>query len=127
MSIITEKIIRGCEYRLTGCYIERPYGIRTFVSDSGAIPEPYFSLSRVFDLGPGCEVRRLPAFEDPRVVLYWISVWGILHLGGRIDLEDELRELDKRSRKVEGITPEKNAKAMRVSPYLRGSSPDSVG
>ena len=117
LSIIAEKIVRGCEYNIKGRYLELPYGIRTFVDGSNVLPEPYASYAKGFDLGPGCTVRRLFAAEDPNVVLYWISVWGTLHLGACIALEDDLAKLDQRSSRVEGIEP---GKAMKISPYLRG-------
>ncbi|HEV2990197.1 MAG TPA: hypothetical protein VG759_17265, partial [Candidatus Angelobacter sp.] len=28
LSIITEKIVRGCEYKIEGRFVEKPYGIR---------------------------------------------------------------------------------------------------
>jgi predicted DNA binding CopG/RHH family protein len=119
LSIIAEKIVRGCEYKVKGRFIEDPYGIRTFIDDSDFVPEPYASHIERFDFGPGCNVRRLFATEDPNVVIYWISVWNTLHLHARVDLEDELRQRDQKSSRVKGITPNEDSKVMRISPYLR--------
>jgi hypothetical protein len=119
LSILIEKIARGCEYKLKERFVESPYGIRTFVCDSDAVSEPYASFAKSYDFGPGCNVRRVFATEDPNAVLYWISIWGTLYFNARIDLEDDLRKLDEQHSKVEGIFPEQNGKAMRISPYLR--------
>ena len=119
LAIITEKIARGCEYKLRQRFLETPYGIRTWISEKHEVPEPYASKSQLFDFGPGCSVRRLFATEDPRIALYWISVWNALHLGARIDLENELKSRDTAQRRVEGLQPEETRSAMRISSYLR--------
>ena len=119
LSIVAEKIVRGCEYKLKNRIVEPPYGIRTFVSESAIVAEPYASFAKSFDFGPGCNVRRLFATENPNVGLYWISIWGSLHFNARIDLEDELRFLDQRSSRVEGIVPQENRVAMHIPLYLR--------
>jgi hypothetical protein len=120
LAIITEKIIRGCEYKLGRRFLEAPYGIRTWISERHDVPEPYASKSQVFDFGPGCSVRRLFATEDPNIALYWITVWNALHLGAKIDLEDDLKRADTLPRRVEGLQPEETPSAMRISSYLRG-------
>jgi hypothetical protein len=117
-SIIAEKIVRGCEYKLKDRFVEPPYGIRTFVSESGIVPEPYASYSKSYDFGPGCNVQRVFATEDPNVVLYWVTVWGTLYFTVRIDLEDDLCTLDQRSRKIEGIDPQELRAGMRIPSYL---------
>jgi hypothetical protein len=119
LSIIVEKIVRGCEYKLRERLVEKPYGISTFVDASGFVPEPYASHAQFLDFGPGCSVRRVFAAEDPNMVLYWISVWGTLYLSARIGLEDELPKLDQRASRAEGIVPNENSKTMRISSYLR--------
>lgn len=119
LSIMAEKIARGCEYKLSGRLVEIPYGIRTFISGSDVVPEPYASSAEFFDFGPGCNIRRVFATEDANVVLYWISIWGTLYLDARIDLEDELHKAEQRFSRVEGIAPQEDRGTMRVSPYLR--------
>jgi hypothetical protein len=119
LSIITEKIVRGCEYKLRRRFLEPPYGIRTSVIETGEVPEAYAAKSEVFDFGPGCSIRRLFAIEDPNVVLYWISVWNALHLHATVDLEDELRGKDSRRQELQGLQPDDGAAVMRIDPYLR--------
>ncbi len=119
LSIITEKIARGCEHKLSGRFLRSPYGIRTSVADSGTIPEPYVSFASLYDFGPGFRVARVFAVEDPSVVLYWFSVWGALHLCATIDLEEELKRRDSTRMRVDGLQPEDVPRAMRISPYLR--------
>jgi len=119
LSIITEKIARGCEYKLRRRFLGAPYGIRTSVMESGEVSEPYASRSEEFKFGPGCSIRRLFAIEDPNIVLYWISVWSALHLHATIDLEDDLKSEDNRRRKTEGLQPDESTAVMRISSYLR--------
>ncbi len=113
LSIMAEKIARGCEHKLKGRFLEKPYGIRTAVTDSAVVPELFARAAKVYDFGPGCKIRRVFATEDPNVVIYWISIWDALCFTVKIDLEEELPE---RRMEVEGITPQA---AMRISPYLR--------
>jgi hypothetical protein len=120
LSIVAKKIARGCEYKLRDRLVEPPYSVRTSVCDSDVVPEPYASCAKFFDFGPGCKVRRVFATEDPNVVLHWMSIWDSLHFRVEIDLEDELRKLDQRSFRVEGMDRPENLRAMRIPPYLRG-------
>jgi hypothetical protein len=119
LSIMTEKIARGCEYKLRRRLLEAPYGIRTSVMENGDVPEAYAANWEVFEFGPGCRVRRLFAIEDPNIVLYWISVWGALHLQATINFEDELKTNDSNRRRANGLQPDEIAIAMNISSYLR--------
>lgn len=125
LAIVAEKIARGCEYKIKGRIVERPYGIRTFVSESGVIQEPYAAFVKCFDFGPGCSVRRVFAAEDHKVVIYWISIWGSLNLTVHIDLEQELQKLDQRSSRVTGLLPEEH-QAVQISSYLRNQQLDDL-
>jgi hypothetical protein len=118
LSIITEKIVRGCEYKIEGRFVEKPYGIRTFVGSTPELPEPFSSFAKLLDFGPGCQIHRVFAAEDPNVVLYWISIWGSLSLEARVDLEDELKRLDEKRAPLGGFSPD-DAKSMGISSYLR--------
>ena len=123
LSIITEKIARVCEHKIKGRFVEGPYGVGTSVDSAGGIvPAPLAPFAKVFDFGPGFRVTRLSPIEDPLIVRYWISIWDTLHLRAHIDLEDELRRLGSEGSRVEGLTPEQNRPAMRISPYLRNMS-----
>jgi hypothetical protein len=119
LSIITEKIARGCEYKLRARFVESPYAVRTFINGSDVLPQLFASHAEFFDFGPGCNVRRVFATEDPRVVRYWISIWDSLYLDAHIDLEEELQNADNRVSTVAGIAAREVAGAMRISPYLR--------
>jgi hypothetical protein len=122
LSIIAEKIVRVCEHKIEGRFVESPYGVRTSVdSNGGVVPEPLAPFAKVFDFGPGFRVIRLSPIEDPLIVRYWISVWGTLHFRVYIDLLDELRALETEGSRVEGLAPE-SLRAMRISPYLRNMS-----
>lgn len=74
LALIAEKIVRGCEYKLNGRFLEAPYGIRVFVSSSDFVPQLYLAAAQFVNFGPGCNVRRVFATEDPNVVLYWLSI-----------------------------------------------------
>jgi len=118
LSIIAEKIARGCEYRLARRLVEPPYAVRTFVTESGVVPEPFASHVKLVDFGPGCKIRRVFVSEDPNVVLYWISIWGGLCFRVHIDLEVELLKKEPMLRACEGIVPQEN-RGMQIPTYLR--------
>jgi hypothetical protein len=121
LSIIAEKIARGCEYRYKNKrrFVEPPYRICTLIRHSDVVPEPFASFGEVLDFGPGCQVIRgaVPE-EDPGFVRYWISVWGTLHFTVLIDHEAYLQSIDKDLARPSGILPPKN-RAMQVPQYLR--------
>jgi hypothetical protein len=120
LSIVAEKIARGCEYKYKNRQrlIVPPYGIRTLVRESDFIPEPFASACKVIDFGPGCKIRRLFFTEDPDTVWYFVSIWNTLNMHVRIELETELLKADPRFRKVKGIVPPEDRR-MDISPYLR--------
>ncbi|MBN1569637.1 MAG: hypothetical protein JXA73_17465 [Acidobacteria bacterium] len=127
LSIIIEKIVRGCEYRLRQRYIELPYGIRTFVDQPyDVLREPYESATTTIDFGPGCRIKRVFAREDPDVVLYWIIIWGTLYSHARIDLESELIVAEKLFGRSEGISPSDLQGGMSISEYLRSFNQDDM-
>jgi hypothetical protein len=56
LSIIAEKIARGCEYKLKGKkFVEPPYAVRTCVSEPDIVGPQFLSHRRVIDFGPGCQ------------------------------------------------------------------------
>ena len=120
LSIIAEKMARGCEYKLKKRYVELPYGIRTFIADP-RVRSPLFShpSAKLIDLGPGCKVTRVFATEDRNVVRYQILVWGTLCFRVNIDLEDELRRAEPTFSRPQGIMPPDDHGKMLISPYLR--------
>jgi hypothetical protein len=129
LSIIAEKIARGCEYKrdrlgLKGKrFVELPYAVRTSVSEPETVSPQFLPHEMVhrreIDFGPGCKVIRISPIEDENIVRYRILIWGSLCLHVLLDHEDYLRsELDPKTKKVEGISPE-DCKGMRIPPYLR--------
>lgn len=119
LSIIAEKIARGCEYKLRSKkFIEPPYAVRTRVSGLD-IDSQFLSHRTVIDFGPGCQVIRIFAADDENVVKYRILIWGTLCLHVFLDHEDYFRSgYDPKMEPIEGLSAE-NRKAMRIPPYLR--------
>ncbi|MGA2143829.1 MAG: hypothetical protein ABSH49_02565 [Bryobacteraceae bacterium] len=128
LSIIAEKIARGCEYKYKNRQrlIMPPYGIRTLVRESDFIPEPFAAACKILDFGPGCKIRRLFFTEDPDTVWYFISIWNTLNMHVRIELEAELLKAEQQFRKCKGIVPPENRR-MEISPYLRNIKPEAPG
>jgi hypothetical protein len=120
LSMVVEKIARGCEYRYRNRkrYVERPYEILTLIPNSEQSTHPLATNMESLDFGPGFNVRRWSAPEDPGVVGYWISIWGTLHLAVAIDFEEEIAEMKKRLPKPGGVLPPDD-RAMTVPDYLR--------
>jgi hypothetical protein len=120
LSMIAEKIARGCEYKLMGKkFVEPPYAARTCVSEPDIVSPQFLSHRRVIDFGPGCQVIRVFATEDENVVRYRILIWGTLCFHVLLDNEDYFRsEFDPKMKPVEGISPE-DQKGMRIPAYLR--------
>jgi hypothetical protein len=125
LSIIAEKIARGCEYKEMGKkFVEPPYEVRTCVSEPDVVgPQflPHRMVNRtVIDFGPGCQVIRISPIEDENIVRYRILIWGTLCLGAFLDHKDYFRSvLDPKTKPVEGMSPE-DRKGMRIPSYLRG-------
>jgi hypothetical protein len=128
LSILAEKIARGCEYKYKNRrrLVTPPYGIRTFIGESGPVPEPFASVSDILDFGPGCKIRRESTVEDPNIVGYRIWIWNTLYLKVVIALESELLKAEPLFRKSERIIPS-NIRGMRISPYLRNVNQQGPG
>ncbi len=120
LSIIAEKIARGCEYKYKNRrrLVMPPYGIRTLIRESDFVPEPFASACTILDFGPGCNIRRLFFIEDPNMVWYFISIWNALNIHVRVELESELLKAEQQFRKCEGIVPAENYR-FEISSYLR--------
>jgi len=71
------KIVRGLEYYLEGSYVEPPYVLDVFFIDEMAADRIAMAFGPPqIHLGPGFEVRRRAARDDPKHVLYRVKVWG---------------------------------------------------
>jgi hypothetical protein len=120
LSIMAEKIARGCEYKLKGKkFVEPPYAVRTCVTEPEIVDPQFLSHRRLIDFGPGCQVIRIFATEDENVVRYRILIWGTLWFHVLLDHEEYFRtEFDPKMKPVEGISPQ-DGKGMRIPSYLR--------
>jgi hypothetical protein len=120
LSIIAEKIARGCEYKLKGKkFVEPPYAVRTLVSEPDLVAPEFQSHGKFIDFGPGCQVIRIFAAEDQNVVKYRILIWEALCMYVFLDHEDYFQsEFDPKAEPVEGVSPKK-CRGMRIPPYLR--------
>jgi hypothetical protein len=92
LRIVSEKIIRGCEYKLNdGAYVEEPLRVKIyFVHDKGAENlTAFLEKLPVSSLGPGFEIRRgqSRAQEGDHVVLYRVTIWGTFKIYAAIDEE----------------------------------------
>jgi hypothetical protein len=120
LSMMAEKIARGCEYRYRNQkrYVQHPYGLLTLIPDLDEFfDNPMLKFTELMDFGPGCQVRRGSPPEDPNVVRYFITIWGVLHFKVLIDFQDYLDELAKTLPKPGGVLP-LNHPAMKVPEYL---------
>jgi hypothetical protein len=92
---VYEKIVRGCEYVLTGRIIEEPYSIQIFFVHDYNVPE---NLARGLEspaaedvhVGPGFRVVRVAAHDDLYAVAYEITLWGSAYFFALIMIRSEV-------------------------------------
>ena len=90
---VCRKIICGLEYHLAGRYIESPYELDVFFIEAQTAEELAGRFgSPSLHLGPGFEVQRTAASDDPGLVLYRIKVWGQLLVHGSIVISRKPRQ-----------------------------------
>ncbi len=119
LSLMAEKIVRGCEYRINNRFVEPPYTVCTFIANAEVVfPEAMVTGVKSIDFGPGCQIKRIFAAETPKVVRYWITIWGALRFSVLIDLHEELEKAKHLYKRPEGIEPP-DKPTMRIRPYLR--------
>jgi hypothetical protein len=90
---VAAKIVTGCEYKLgEERLIEKPYELSIHFAEEANISD----VLKVFDhfstpvhLGPGFQVRRAVAHDEPKTVLYKIDIWGTWTIYASIDLPPE--------------------------------------
>jgi hypothetical protein len=80
---VADKIVRGCEYSLSGRIVEEPYGIQIFFVHDHNVPDELAralksSGAKEAHLGPGFSVIRVAAHDAPESVVYKITLWGTL-------------------------------------------------
>jgi hypothetical protein len=117
--IVGEKIARGCEFNLKGRYVEPPYAVSVSIEEQDVtFTDDVLPFVKNIDLGPGCQIRRIFAMEDPGFVRYWITIWGALRLFVAIDNVGYVENLEaKQPRNKEGLDLS-DRPAMRINPYL---------
>lgn len=76
---VTKKIVRGLENYYNERYIEKPYKLEIHYVKEGADLldiEHYFKIQLPITYGPGFIVERAAASDDPKSVMYRITIWG---------------------------------------------------
>jgi hypothetical protein len=78
---VSQKIVRGCEYKLAQRIIDHSCELGVYFaheSDVAAQVAMAFEgpSARTTHLGPGFAVTRSAAHDDPNTVIYKIVVWG---------------------------------------------------
>lgn len=80
---VAEKIVRGCEFVLAKRIIDEPYRVGIYFVHEHNVPD---QVVRVFidpnahktELGPGFQVTRAAAHDEPGTVVYRIDIWRTL-------------------------------------------------
>lgn len=78
---VTEKIARGCEFRIGNeRYVEPPYTLEALFPTQEGIDQIRLLMDEVppLDLGPGLHIARRVDERDPLTVLYRLILWGTL-------------------------------------------------
>jgi len=91
---VSEKIVRGCEFKLNGeAYVEPPLKVKIyFVHDHGAEDlTAFLDKLATTKIGPGFLVARgqAPPEEGVNIVLYRIVIWGTWKIYAAIDADPQ--------------------------------------
>jgi len=91
---VADKIVRGCEYSLSGRIVEKPYSIQIYFVHDHNVPDGVTralksSGAEKAHLGPGFSVIRVAARDAAESVLYKITLWGTLAFHAVILSSDE--------------------------------------
>jgi hypothetical protein len=83
LNTVADKIVRGCEYSLSGRIVEKPYRIQIFFAHDHNVPDVLARAlkgpsAKKVRLGPGFSVVRIAAHDAPDSVVYKITLWGTL-------------------------------------------------
>lgn len=84
----SEKIVRGCEFKIAKRLIEPPYTVTAcFVRDSDVtgLIRQIEQRATTYDLGSAFRVKRIPTHDEPLTVYYQIEFWGALTVRAFID------------------------------------------
>jgi hypothetical protein len=92
---VAQKVVRGCEFKLAGRYVEVPYSIRVYFVEKSPELEPLYRQGSETHLGPGFELNRMQSPEGPIPVLYRALIWGTIPFHAAIDEKDFLSRLDR--------------------------------
>jgi hypothetical protein len=91
---VAKKMVRGCEYVLADRIVDKPYNVQIYFVRKHDIPDnlvwAFQSPSAITThLGPGFSVTRVAAHDEPKTVVYKMSVWGTLDFYATIMPEAE--------------------------------------
>jgi len=78
---VTEKIVRGCEYKMNGDrIIDPPYEVSVHFVEEQEVPDIIRTFAPLgpLTLGPGFWIQRAAVQDDPLSALYRISIWDTL-------------------------------------------------
>ena len=80
---VAKKIVRGSEYALAKRIVEKPYAVAVYFVRQNDVPEQVVQSfegpsAKTTHLGPGFNVTRVAAHDEPNAVMYKIVVWGTI-------------------------------------------------
>lgn len=80
---VAKKIVRGCEYVLTGRIVDEPYDVEIYFVLAHEVPDQLLQAlgspnATQTHLGPGFSVTRVAAHDEPNSVIYKIVLWDTL-------------------------------------------------
>lgn len=90
---VSKKIVRGCEYILgDGRIVDPPYEVTTHMAEDSEIPDVVGMFAKFAalipkgpgDLGPGFQVQRAAAHDDPKASMFRITIWNTWRIYGGI-------------------------------------------
>ncbi|HEV2617899.1 MAG TPA: hypothetical protein VGU63_14965 [Candidatus Acidoferrales bacterium] len=84
----SEKMVRGCEFKIARRLIEPPYTVGIFFVRENDVTQEIRKmeeLAATYDLGSAFRVKRIAAHDEPLTVYYWIEFWGVVTVRATID------------------------------------------
>lgn len=97
LHIVAEKVVRGCEFVIAERIIEKPFEVLTYFAHENEIPDILVKVlahpnAQKTDVGPGFNVVRAEAHDEPGNVIYKITIWDSLVIYGSILSPAEVAE-----------------------------------
>ncbi|MGB6877728.1 MAG: hypothetical protein WBD87_17020 [Candidatus Acidiferrales bacterium] len=84
----SEKMVRGCEFKIAKRLIEPPYTVAVFFVREDDVTQEIRKveqLAATYDLSSSFHVKRIVAHDEPLTVYYWIKFWGVVTVRATID------------------------------------------